>query len=453
MTSSAPGERSRGPVVVWQAPTGFNGEDIHRIGHRRLRALLARRLGAAPRFTYATGGPEETLALLDGADPAAALVIATWSLEPALALLAVAAERAPETPVILSGWAADPDFIDALRAARPVHHPRLVVARGEPEPGTTDALAQILTADGAFPAEALVRDGLAVSLDGSSWLSRGRYREVADLATLPSAYLEGEASVAEWDRFAFVEVARGCLNRCQFCVSCNFQQRGLRLFPPDQVCAEIELASREGARYAGLMCTALNYHRPILERVVATYERLPESARPLVESTIHTAHLDAEALRLVSRLPWNVMIVGLQSTNPAALRRMGRTVDLADFRRKIEALSQFHHPVVELILGLPDDSLEGFRATLAYVLDLPAKIEIYPLRFSPGSAFMGQRDGLGLVSDFAHSDRVVGTPTFPADDLRRAVDLLRETAARPWPHRARYLGFDFRPLFDGTRAD
>ena len=61
------------------------------------------------------------------------------------------------------------------------------------------------------------------------------------------------------------------------------------------------------------------------------------------------------------------------------------------------------------------------------------------------------RDALGLEADFANEGRVVSTPTFSAEDLARAAAALRALGRRPWPYRARRLGFDFKPIHEPPR--
>jgi hypothetical protein len=358
---------------------------------------------------------------------------------------------APELPIILSGWGAEPDFVDALTAGRPLTHPRVALDRGEPEEGLVDALVRLCSAPG-LPAAELAADGLAVPDGRGGWRARGRFREVAELGRLPSPYLTGDASPADCDGMVLVEVTRGCIFQCQFCLSCNFARRGIRRFPVERVQAEIAWAAAHGARAVGLLCSGLNYDLELLEAVVGALEAIEPGRRPHIESTIHTSLLDERRLQLIARLPWHRMIIGLQSVNPAALALMQRHVDLEAFRAAIETIAGFHTPVVEVILGLPGDTLAGFGATMRYVLGLPADIEVYHLRLDPGSAFMRDRVALGLEADFSNGGRVVRTPTFSAEELARAAGALRALGRRPWPFRARRLGFEFQPIHEPGRA-
>jgi radical SAM superfamily enzyme YgiQ (UPF0313 family) len=360
------------------------------------------------------------------------------------------ARQAPSVPVFLSGWGSDPDYLDAI--GRPLDHPRLALARGEPEETLVDGLELLLrqaSNSGStgliFPREPLAALGFALPAPGGGWQQTGRFRWVEELGSLPSVYGLGAMSPAELEGTALIEVARGCRFRCGFCLSCNFPVQGVRSFPLAKIAEEIGHAARAGASALALLCSALNYEVEVLEGIVDAVDATQCDLE--IESTIHASLLDPRRLALIERLRWRRMIVGLQSVNPTATESMGRNVDPLRFRAAIECLAAFHEPVVEIILGLPGDSLEGFMATLKFVLSLPAEVEIYHLRLDPGSRFFVEREAMGLKADFAQMGRVVSTPTFPARELERARLTLERLASRPWKHRARSLGLDFRTLY------
>jgi radical SAM superfamily enzyme YgiQ (UPF0313 family) len=413
--------------------------------------MLHDRMGqSAPQVVHATGPITE---VIERCDPRSAscpdvLVLAAFRDHAWRSLDAVRklAERAPEVPVLLSGWGAEPDYVDAICEHLPMTHPRFLLARGEVEETLVDAL-EALARGGELDMEQL---GLARPDGRGGWISRGRFRSVEDLSKLPSPYLHGAMEPGDAGGMVLVEVARGCLFRCHFCLSCNYPRQAARPFPLDRIRAEIEYAAARGAPRVGLLCSGLNYDVEVLEAVADTLDAIAPDRRPRVDSTVHASLLDDRRLKAVERIPWGRMIVGLQSINPEALALMHRDVDPPGFRRAIERIAAFHTPVVELILALPGDSLPAFAATMRFVLSLPVEVEVYHLRLDPGSVFFQRRQELGLEADFAREGRIVSTPTFSQEDLARAQAILREIASRPWRYRARRLGFDFELLYEST---
>ena len=443
-------------VLVWQMPGNFAGEDQHRLAHRRIGPLLRERMGeCAPQVVHATGPVSEVIERCDPRSPSRPDVLVlpafrdhAWrSLEAVRKL----AERAPELPVLLSGWGAEPDYVDAICGDTPIAHRRFFLARGEVEETLVDAL-ELLVTGSAEPGHEpdLERLGLARPDGRGGWASRGRFRSVEDLSKLPSPYLHGAMEPADAGGMVLVEVARGCLFRCHFCLSCNYPRQAVRPFPLDRIRAEIEYAATRGAPHVGLLCSGLNYDVDVIEAVADTLGAIAPERRPRVDSTVHASLLDDRRLRAVQRIPWGRMIVGLQSINPEALALMHRDVDPPAFRRAIERIAAFHTPVIELILALPGDSLPAFAATMRFVLSLPVEVEVYHLRLDPGSIYFQRRKELGLEADFTREGRIVSTPTFSQEDLARAQSILREIGSRPWRYPARRLGFDFELLYGGA---
>lgn len=441
-------------ALVWQGEGGFAGEDVHRLAHRRLGPILALRGLSDGRVEHGEGpirgAVERCVGPREGRPDVLVLPTFRRHLWGSLEAIAELAEAAPEVPVVLSGWGSRPDYLDAVSA--PLDHPRLALALGEPEEALADALELLLgpRRSASFPRAELGALGLALPRKGGGWESRGRLRSVKDLAALPPVYGSGALSPAELSGLALVEVSRGCRNRCGFCLSGGFERPGVRSFPPAAVVAEVERAAALGAREVALLCSALNEDVEVLEALAAAFSERPALGGVRVESTIHASLLDPRRLAAIERLPWRRMIVGLQSITPEAARLMGRAADPARFKAAIERIAAFHAPVVELVLGLPGDTLEGFLRTLRFALELPARIEVYPLRLDPGSRFTRRRAELGLEADLSAKGmgRVTATPTFPGRDLAKAEAAIALLGARGRTFRALSLGFDFETVYE-----
>jgi len=323
--------------------------------------------------------------------------------------------------------------------------------RGEVEASLLECIAILVENDG-LPIELLKAAGVAIPKQTGGWQSEGRFRESTDLAQLPSPYQTGDLTPGEFDDTVLIEVSRGCLFQCGFCLSCNYRTRRPRFFPLDSIVKDIRYAIEQRAQSIGLLCSGLNYDVDVLEKVAGTFVEMSGSSRPFVESTIHASLLDSRRLAAIRKIPWQRMIVGLQSTNAKALEAMGRQVDCEAFRQAMMQVAELHTPVVEVILGLPGDSLQGFVDTMRFCLDLPVSIEVYPLRLDPGSAFFSNRRALGIEADFSKQGQVISTPTFSADEMKRAKWALRQLGRNRWTHCARRLGFDFECLHDETNC-
>jgi oxygen-independent coproporphyrinogen-3 oxidase len=161
----------------------------------------------------------------------------------------------------------------------------------------------------------------------------------------------------------------------------------------------------------------------------------------------------------------NRLSIGLQSANDGELKLLGRPHGVAEFRATYEAARRggFDNISVDLMFGIPDQTVESFGRTLDTVLDLsPEHISAYGLRIEEGTPFYGMRRTLSLPDEDTESEMA----ELAADRLRGAGYEHYEVSnyARPGKrsrHNMRYwLGEDYlgfgpaaHSYFRGTRFE
>lgn len=69
--------------------------------------------------------------------------------------------------------------------------------------------------------------------------------------------------------------------------------------------------------------------------------------------------------------------VGMQSMDPEVLRLHARPADSPRFEAAVRSLASVTNIELQIIAGLPGDTPEGFRRTLAYARSLPAAVRVY----------------------------------------------------------------------------
>ncbi len=191
-----------------------------------------------------------------------------------------------------------------------------------------------------------------------------------------------------------------CPTRCAYCSFISADVRGsLALVGPyvDALCREIELAGRL-LRERGLRisCAYMGGGTPTtlsagqLDRVLSAVERfLPmegcaeftvEAGRP---DTITADKLEALRAHGVRRISINP-----QTMEDGVLRAMGRAHTSAQIEEAMELADRHFGGMVnmDLIAGLPTDTVEGFFRTLDRVLAMdPANITVHTLALKKGS--------------------------------------------------------------------
>jgi hypothetical protein len=139
--------------------------------------------------------------------------------------------------------------------------------------------------------------------------------------------------------------------------------------------------------------------------------------------------------------------IGLQTADPKVSALIGRDLDRGLFASRIGLLNE--EGVIfglDLIYGLPADSLGGFRRSLDFALSLyPNSLDLFRLAILPGTALYDRAAALGLNADVAAPYLVRSTPDFPAGDLAKAERLSQ--AADLFYNQGRAVGWFNQVLF------
>jgi len=115
----------------------------------------------------------------------------------------------------------------------------------------------------------------------------------------------------------------------------------------------------------------------------------------------------------------NRLSIGLQSADEEELRLLGRPHGFAEFLSTYDAARRggFDNVSVDLMFGIPNQTVESFGATLDTVIDLsPEHVSAYGLRIEEGTPFYSMRKSLVLPDEEAESEMA----ELAADRLRSA---------------------------------
>ena len=143
-----------------------------------------------------------------------------------------------------------------------------------------------------------------------------------------------------------------------------------------------------------------------LLQTVKKHYRVAKDAEITLEANPDSL-FDWKALRALRRLGLNRISLGVQSSDDAVLRSLGRihtwqqVVEAADAvrRAKIPDLS------LDLIYGLPDQTAEQWEKTLSDAVSLsPDHISCYGLKLEEGTPLWQRRDSLTLPDDEMQAD-------------------------------------------------
>ena len=122
------------------------------------------------------------------------------------------------------------------------------------------------------------------------------------------------------------------------------------------------------------------------------------------------ANPDSVTPRLLRRLRaegFNRVSLGIQSDDDGILKQIGRPHTYEQAVRAIKSIRRagFKNLSVDLMYGLPDQTLEGWKATVRHVLELkPEHISCYGLKLEEGTPLCQQQDSYNLPDDDLQAD-------------------------------------------------
>ena len=240
-------------------------------------------------------------------------------------------------------------------------------------------------------------------------------REKMDLGLVPYPYEDGEDLT---EKIAYTEASRGCPYMCSYCLSSS--ERDLRFLPYEKVVENIEKLLKTGSRMIKFIDRTFNIH-PDAYRIWSYLIDLDCNATFHFE--ISPDLIKAEHLLLLAKSPLGRIQfeVGIQSTEKMVLLEINRYVSFGQVKETLVGLGKLKniHTHMDLIAGLPSDTLDSFRASFNDVYALrPDMLQLGFLKVIKGTPM--ERDALkyGIVYSPYAPYEVLKTNWMSYDDLR-----------------------------------
>jgi radical SAM superfamily enzyme YgiQ (UPF0313 family) len=281
----------------------------------------------------------------------------------------------------------------------------------------------IVAALGAILSGGALSDIPGVVLPGAPGSARTfRMAGLEDTAALPSPWLLGVMDPKECGGDLLWELSRGCPFRCAYCYESKGSS-GARPFPMERIEAELELFVRSGVGYAFVLDPTFNADA---KRAAALLDLFRAKA-PLMrwKFEVRAELLDKGLIRRFAALDCSLQI-GLQSARRETLETVGRPgFDRAEFARRAAMLGSAGVSFgLDLIYGLPGDSLRDFEESLDFALGLePNHLDLFPLTLLPGTELFDRAEELGIEADPRPPYLVRATRELPTEAMARAASL------------------------------
>ncbi|MGC8781365.1 MAG: B12-binding domain-containing radical SAM protein [Anaerolineae bacterium] len=241
--------------------------------------------------------------------------------------------------------------------------------------------------------------------------------------------------------FTFIVTSRGCPAGCKFCIKHVNYQTSVRLRSPRLILEELKLLADLGVHNVHMYADLFTVNR----------EQVVELCRLIIESGLKVRwtcnsrvdYVDEEMLQLMGRAGCWYISWGIESANEEILRRARK-----GYRKEqaVKALTWARRAGIRnwgyFIIGLPGETEETIRETIAYAKALPLDIALFHIAAPyPGTPFFYEvvengwfRPGTAWEEVDMDQSTVLDYPGLPAERLeywqRRAT---REWSLRPGP--------------------
>ena len=238
-----------------------------------------------------------------------------------------------------------------------------------------------------------------------------------ELNTISSPYLDGTLDPAEYGG-ALWELARGCPFKCSYCYESKGEKK-IQYFPMERIEKELELFNQKKISQVFVLDPTYNASK---KRAAELLHLIANKAPGMFfYFEARAEFIDRELAAAFTKIPCALQF-GLQSADPEVLKYVNRTLDKKLFTRNIGYLNEAGAIFgFDLIFGLPKDTLEGFRKSVDFALNLyPNNLETFCLSVLPGTDLADSAEELGLEYEKSAPYHVLKTDRFSESDLKKA---------------------------------
>ncbi len=205
------------------------------------------------------------------------------------------------------------------------------------------------------------------------WHYTGAPRIDDPLNSIPSPFQMG---LMEKNSVAYLESFRGCPLSCVFC---EWGATGTpkNVFSADYLTRELEAYAELGSPAVFNVDAGLNLNAKAFRHLMEAERRVGFLKSTSFWCEVYPSHLTNEHLEFLAYVQSGYIGVGLQTLTTQALDDLQRPFNLKRFESAILQLAPITNTEIQIILGLPGDTPEGFLRTLEYARSLPVGVRAY----------------------------------------------------------------------------
>ena len=309
-----------------------------------------------------------------------------WNAREVSDLIEILKKVSPKTIIVLGGPEAGytPHRVDFSKAD--------TIISGEGEVAFYERCKEILSPVRPEPVEGL--HGSTSSPRTGTEFIKAPLLDLKAIKTPYRAYSDEDVA----HRMIYVEASRGCPFECEFCLSSMDEK--VRNFPLDELIEEFEILWQRGARSFKFIDRTFNLNMTFANRILdfflskeppyfAHFEVIPDHFPDVLKAKI--ALFPQGALQLE---------IGIQTLDPIIAKGINRPLRLEKIFENLRFLETQTkaHMHLDLIVGLPGETLEGFGSNLDKLVSLThSEIQIGILKNLSGTTLSRHDKEHGMI--------------------------------------------------------
>ena len=229
------------------------------------------------------------------------------------------------------------------------------------------------------------------------------------------------------DSTIYFETVRGCPFSCNFCY---YNKVYNKIVPVgiDHVEMMFNYARNNGFREIFLLDPTFNV-QPKFDKLLDKLIELNKDHHFTISTELRADFLSQTQIEKLVKINLIEAEIGLQTTNRDALKLMDRKNAIQSTIEKTKLMVEAGISCkVDLIVGLPGDSLDGFKQSLndAKNSGIESDIQVFLLSILSGTEYSKKRDSLEIKRDKIPPYYIESTPTFSSSDIREAIEYSEE---------------------------
>lgn len=300
-----------------------------------------------------------------------------WSIERIIAVSGAIKAAYPNCIIILGGPEVSFNSVEILKNHKNIDY----IIRGEGEITFKELLESLLENKSTDNIS-----GITTRINDEVIKNKERHL-IEDLDILPSPFLTGNYQGST--NFTYYEASRGCPSKCAYCLSSI--QGKVRNHSLERVKQELDWFFKSDYDQIRFADRTFNYDSPRAREIITYIKKYNKKCKNF-HFEIQADFLSDEIIDLLSDAPRGMfhLEIGIQSTNPKALKAVHRTFDLEQMRNKINKLKSKTNCYLHLDVlgGLPFDSYSDFCKSLDDVASLkPEDIQISLIKVLHGTPY------------------------------------------------------------------